>query len=58
MKMESNKEIKSEGTKRAESKVRITDSPKILSLARFVRLAVALEFTHGDLSAHFLFWNT
>ena len=40
--MESNKEIKSEGTKRSESKVRITDSPKILFLARFVRLAVGI----------------
>jgi hypothetical protein len=38
--MESNKEIEGEGTERAESKVRVPDSPQILLLARFVRLAV------------------
>ena len=38
--MESNKEIEGEGTKRAESKVRVPDSPQILLPARFVRLAV------------------
>ena len=38
--MESNKEIKCEGTKRVESKVRIADSSQILFFAAFVRLVV------------------